>query len=282
MRRRVMSDQFLNEIDAMLASDGPRREVTENMLLSPEKFTEPCARCHGTGTWRGVRRCFACKGSGKGRTYKTSPQARAAGRVRSAERRAKRAAKNEAEWRCDNADIAAWIDANPTFGFALSMLEAVRKYGALTEKQTAACHRCMATAAAREAAEAERRANAPAADVTALVASLRHARGKGLLRPRLRADSFEFSLAPDHGSNPGAVYVRERREYVGKILDGKFHGQRGFEGTTRLLEVLRDPEGATVRYGRMTGNCGCCGRALTNEESVARGIGPICAERFGW
>lgn len=33
-------------------------------------------------------------------------------------------------------------------------------------------------------------------------------------------------------------------------------------------------------YGRITGICCNCGRKLTNEESIAAGIGPICASRF--
>ena len=32
----------------------------------------------------------------------------------------------------------------------------------------------------------------------------------------------------------------------------------------------------------LAGSCGHCGRTLTNEESRARGIGPICAGKMGW
>lgn len=31
-----------------------------------------------------------------------------------------------------------------------------------------------------------------------------------------------------------------------------------------------------LRYGRKIGKCGHCGRTLTNEESRAYGIGPVC------
>ena len=34
-------------------------------------------------------------------------------------------------------------------------------------------------------------------------------------------------------------------------------------------------------YGKMYGVCANCGALLTNEDSIERGIGPICAERFG-
>lgn len=279
----MTSNAFLDEIDEMLANE-PKREVDETMLVSSlQRFTEPCPKCGGTGMWHGVRRCFACKGVGS-RTYRQSAAARAKARERSAEKRASKVAENEADWRAREPDIAAWIDGNPTFGFALSMLEAVRKFGDLTEGQRAACHRCMARDHARREEEQRRKAEAPQTDATAVVAALHKARASGLRRPRLRADSFDFSLAPAHGSNPGAVYVKEKRDYIGKILDGKFYARRGVESETvqRLLQTLENPEAAAVRYGRMTGQCGCCGRELTNKESVARGIGPICAERFGW
>lgn len=41
-------------------------------------------------------------------------------------------------------------------------------------------------------------------------------------------------------------------------------------------------EAAAARYGHELGECGLCGRTLTNDESRARGIGPICAAKAGW
>jgi hypothetical protein len=35
-----------------------------------------------------------------------------------------------------------------------------------------------------------------------------------------------------------------------------------------------------LRFGREIGVCGHCGRTLTNDESRAKGIGPICEGRF--
>jgi hypothetical protein len=32
-------------------------------------------------------------------------------------------------------------------------------------------------------------------------------------------------------------------------------------------------------YGLRTHTCGCCGRTLTNPDSIAMGIGPICAAK---
>lgn len=33
-------------------------------------------------------------------------------------------------------------------------------------------------------------------------------------------------------------------------------------------------------YGHTTGVCCCCGRDLTNPDSIAAGIGPVCASKF--
>jgi uncharacterized protein DUF6011 len=34
-----------------------------------------------------------------------------------------------------------------------------------------------------------------------------------------------------------------------------------------------------VRYGQELGECGHCGRTLTDEASRAAGIGPVCASK---
>lgn len=43
--------------------------------------------------------------------------------------------------------------------------------------------------------------------------------------------------------------------------------------------VAVDPREACARYGRELGICGRCGLALTNAESRAKGIGPVCEAR---
>lgn len=55
------------------------------------------------------------------------------------------------------------------------------------------------------------------------------------------------------------------------------------KGASRL-EVLRylapNPMEAAVRYSREFTVCACCGSPLSDPESMARGLGPVCAERF--
>lgn len=41
-------------------------------------------------------------------------------------------------------------------------------------------------------------------------------------------------------------------------------------------------EASMTLYGRELGKCGHCGRTLTDEDSRARGIGPICFAKMGF
>lgn len=50
-----------------------------------------------------------------------------------------------------------------------------------------------------------------------------------------------------------------------------------------IRKIIADtPKACAIRYGMEIGRCAICDRTLTNPESIARGIGPICAERVGW
>ena len=43
--------------------------------------------------------------------------------------------------------------------------------------------------------------------------------------------------------------------------------------------IAQDPKAAMIRYGQELGECGHCGRTLTDAASRAAGIGPICAAK---
>lgn len=75
---------------------------------------------------------------------------------------------------------------------------------------------------------------------------------------------------------------------VGKLENGVlviFHGRiagriSAQELRNALLAIEADPEAAAVLHGKASGRCAVCSRDLTDPESIARGIGPICAEKF--
>ncbi len=49
-----------------------------------------------------------------------------------------------------------------------------------------------------------------------------------------------------------------------------------------LKAIAVDPKAASLLYGKEIGHCGVCGRKLTDTDSRAKGIGPICAARMEW
>jgi hypothetical protein len=123
-----------------------------------------------------------------------------------------------------------------------------------------------------------------AIDVSQIQTAFTAAFGNGIKRPKLRLGTFQFSRAPDTGKNAGSIYVKEGDQYLGKVTDGRFLPVRecGDERKARVIAVACDPASAAKAYGQKTGSCSCCGRELTNKESIELGIGPICAEKFGW
>ena len=168
------------------------------------------------------------------------------------------------------------------------MVEALYKYGHFTEKQEAAVRNAAAKSAARKAQwaaeRAEREANKADVQIGRIAEAFAAAKASRLTWPKLRLDTFVFSLASESGRNAGAIYVKEDETYLGKIADGRFTRSRDCDAATeaRIVAACADPAAAAEAYGKATGQCACCGRELTNEESIARSIGPICAEKWGW
>lgn len=97
--------------------------------------------------------------------------------------------------------------------------------------------------------------------------------------------------APSSGdpvTEPG-LYMRDGMVYkVQQSKIGRLYA-KALVGTSFTYEVgaiarlrgsdLMSKEDAAA-YGRTTGVCCVCGRLLTDEGSVAAGIGPVCAARF--
>ena len=66
---------------------------------------------------------------------------------------------------------------------------------------------------------------------------------------------------------------------LGRQVKGSRYAGR--EAVT-LRNVLADPAAAARRYGLEIGECSVCARGLTDPESRANGIGPVCGRRFTW
>lgn len=112
-------------------------------------------------------------------------------------------------------------------------------------------------------------------DLSALPAG-RYAVPGGDTRLKVRIDK------PDEGRWAGWIFVKDAAEYgYGKRYGKAAPGQpyRG-EIQAELAAILADPAGAAAAYGHLTSRCGICNRPLEDPDSVARGIGPVCATKF--
>lgn len=252
-------------------------------------FEERCTKCGGSGNWRSysgwtTRTCYACKGKGYF-TRLTSPEVRAKAKV---QRTARAAANANSVWDSFSAEhpaVAQWMVDSTGFEFADSLRAAVIRFGQLTDRQLAAAESCVAKREAAKAAAADRKANAPVVSVEKIETAIQTALTNGLKRPILRLAGFRFSPAKATSTNAGAIYVKSvDGVYLGKVLGGKLFASRdcNADQSAEIISVCTDPEAAAVAYGKQFGQCACCGRELSDPESVERGIGPVCAEKFGW
>lgn len=253
--------------------------------------TIDCPRCRGTGrvTWGYANiqsgDCRQCKGTGKVRAdwekrreaFKKGEQTKAANKRARAQ-----------EWRNENPAEAEWIRNGVALGntFAESLSNALEVYGHLTERQLAAVRNGMVKSVERQtqrAQEAKSR-EVQVVGTNGIIEALTKATRSGHKAPKLRTEIANFSLAKPHSANAGCVYVVAADDvYLGKITpDGTFKPSR--DCTTEQVEgvarVATNALEAAIEYGKKVGRCSCCGRELTDPESIAAGIGPICQQGF--
>lgn len=258
-----------------------------------EAPTIDCPKCNGTGRFRTYSgrdggNCFKCDGSGKTRGLKMDA-ASVQRRERAAVSRAERSAaedKARADWLIAHSDVMDWITLNAyRSNFASSLFESRERFGSLTVNQVAAVRRCIEQDAERAKA---REAAAPVVageGTSKLIAAFETAKAAGLKNPKVRVGETQFSCAKATSANAGCLYVKSGETYLGKVTPaGKFFASRDCtaEQAAEVARVLIDPMGEAVAHGKRTGSCAICARELTDPVSIERGIGPICAERFGW
>lgn len=89
---------------------------------------------------------------------------------------------------------------------------------------------------------------------------------------------------PTEGRWAGYIFVRDAAEYGSGQRYGRQQPGSLYSGAVvePLRAILADPAAASAAYGRLVGRCGVCSRRLEDEQSVERGIGPVCAQRLGW
>ena len=110
------------------------------------------------------------------------------------------------------------------------------------------------------------------------------AKANGLKAPILRTNGLTLSLRQAVQPERWLVYAKRGDTYLGKISpEGAW---RPVYAATKADEDSpggdpANPLEAALAYARETKACACCGILLTDPVSVARGIGPICAEKWG-
>jgi hypothetical protein len=265
-------------------------EVKDTKVLvgrpAPE-VKHPCSRCRGTGKWVSYSgwktgKCHACNGKGY---FKTSAAVRAKGKANRANAKAKKIAAFTAEHK----ELVAFLRDNTSWNnFARSLLESLDTKGTIHPNGVAAAEKMMAktlaTRAKKAAERAAEEASAPTYDLHKIHEVFANALSKGLNKRALRGgDNMKITPAPERGKNAGHLYVKIDGEYAGKIDPlGKFHKawRTDIDVEADLKKIAADPLGEARLYGMRTKSCACCGKELTHPDSIARGIGPICAEKW--
>jgi hypothetical protein len=283
-----LDDLFTGE---KLATPRTAKTAPEGYRPAEQMFTEGCPKCRGTGQTRwGV--CFRCKGKG-GQTFKTSPEARAKARDSRAARQDRVEADSVETFKQQYPAEAAWLlRTADRWPVAAQWLVDLKRFGDLTEGKLAAIRKCMAKDAAREADRAQRAGGTDLASTEgvdklkeAFDKAIAFAAERGLTKaPKITVDGITISPAKATSANPGAIYVKVRGgDYLGKIAGGKFFATRECteEQKIKVLAFVTNPSDAAKVYGQETGICCVCNATLKSAWRL-RGIGPVCAEKYGW
>ena len=200
------------------------------------------------------------------------------------------------EWAEAVAELRQVVEREPGNSFAASLLEREDADRYMSDAQVSWVYKMAQDAVSdREAAgRVVGRAQDLTTDARNILSSLASASTRGLKRPTLRLMMHTGAQVRikfmRSGSNAGGAWVTVGDELRGRISpEGEFHPhnckyQRA-DWIADLVEYIEqvnsDVDGALVSYGKLTSSCGCCGLPLTNAESIARGIGPICLDKYG-
>ena len=181
--------------------------------------------------------------------------------------------------------VAGWNE------FAASLVSQHERKGKLSAAQWGAAERMLDKLEQRRRERDRRERSAPVVDASRVRAMFDAALESGLNRRALLAAQYnaDGSVAAKVKLTP----ARPPRDEVWIKVDGEFCGGIGGDGKLRLRDhapawlaavvdhIAADPDAACRLYGQRTGVCACCGRTLTNAESIALGIGPVCRAKWG-
>ena len=166
--------------------------------------------------------------------------------------------------------------------FARSLYQADK----LSDKQLAWVHKLAVDFAAAQSAPQN---DTNPSQFEALFAAFQAAKNKGAKRLTLRFDGV--SIKPNRDNTVLWVTSQSETEmgeyglkpkYLGKVTPAGCDSRLSDTVKEIIMGAANDPLSAAIRYGKVSGECSCCGRELTDPKSIEAGIGPICATKFGW
>lgn len=181
----------------------------------------------------------------------------------------------------DEAEVIAFLKKNSWSDFAKSLAAQYEDRGTLSPKQWASARKMKATMAAKEEAKkntkpAINHTKPSSIDLTDLRSGYYSVpNGETRLkvrvsRPTKNSRWYGWTFVSD-----GAAYG-QRTNYGKQAPSGKYQG----DIQDQLRKIIANPKEAMEAYGKLTGTCGACGRHLEDEDSIRKGIGPICEQ--GW
>lgn len=207
------------------------------------------------------------------------------------ERETAKVADAAAAWKAEHAAEFAYMQKRAAAGnnFYAGQLGNVERYGSIFDSRLEGIRADMARDARPAAAPAP--VARPVVNLEPVEAAFAKAKAAGIAWPKLRLGGFVFSPAGANSANAGAIYIKTRQPagdlpgvYMGKVLGGKLFTSRECDkaAEAEILSIAADPKAAAIAYGKEFGRCSVCNRELTDEASVAAGIGPVCATRYGF
>jgi plasmid stabilization system protein ParE len=176
-------------------------------------------------------------------------------------------------------ELAEWLAKQTWSEFAVSLAKQYAQRGSISPKQEAAAISMRNKVEAGRKRKAEAKAAAASdIDLSALPSGYYAVPGGGT-RLKVRV------ARPTKASRwHGWTFVSDGAEYGSR----KTYGKQGPEASARyegaiqdeLRAILANPFEAQKAYGKLWGVCGSCGRMLEDADSIAAGIGPICAMKW--
>lgn len=172
--------------------------------------------------------------------------------------------------------------------FVESIVEQIHEGRNISDKQMAIIERILGNATKGKKGEGKSFRPEPQGEGEfPKVSQLLQLAGKKLKYPKITFSvanqQVVVSLAPSHGKNPGAAYIKVDGDYYGKVsANGHLTAYNEVTGIRTFLEDMNEDASMAARvYGHRTGRCCFCNAKLTTHESSSHGYGPVCAKNYG-